>query len=1008
MKRWLRAVGCLAVASAACLDVGPDDQAGSARRAVSVTWTNVVKVTASGDDLAKSDPGGRWDAGAVSVESLAADGYVQFTTAEATTAKMAGLGNGDASRHYGDIEFAVYLKANGAVAVKESGVPRGTFGTYSAGDVFRVEVERGVVSYEKNGTTFYTSTVTPTFPLVVDTSLLTDGATIQDVALVPTRPTWQNLVGLAVADGTLTKAGPGGWNAGASSVEALAGDGFVEFAAGENTTARVAGLSQGDSDRGYADIDYGVYLKANGVVAVYEGGVLRGTNFGTYAAGDRFRVAVDGGVVRYSKNGAAPFYTSAVAPTLPLLVDTSFYTPGATLRDFTLTEAADTCPSYDGGGASCDGSFTVENEFDLAEIASCAEITGNLVISAPGMTTIALPNLERVGGTLSVGGNNSSLVKLLLPQLKEVAGPVRLYPAPATVEVDLSRLHTSSTFESGQDAPGLYLPCLVSLSEHLSPASPVTAPLLATVAGNVNMYTGPVPPQPLSAPRLTEIGGVLAYTDEMDLPLLTRVGGLIAKGRAPSDHPRLVHLPSLRQVDRMLVAGTTWDGDDEQRVYCFSGATRQYSVSFPSLEQVGSLLLCTRPAELEMPQLRFVTGPPLPLPPSEPIGLQLGPNGSSTAPALSLPALEEITGKVNAYRSIELPVLSRIDGSLGVSASVTAPSLQEATGDLSLGVGSTLAAPQLAVVGGTLAFSTPVDLPLLTQVGAVMTGVRSMQEGLVTPPVDLPSLRVVTGVLATSIGWHSSGFFRECKPSLPYTVSLPVLERVGSLILCSPPQSLDVPQLRLVTGPPFEEPGFSGTGVLTAPYPYGARPTVSIPALEDVVGDVVTQTPTEFASLWRIRGALSIWAPTTAPALQEITGKLYLGNSAQAVSLPALTSARTIDASAAGSLSTLDLPALSTTTGTATGYSIQIGSTRLTTISMPALTALPGILEIRANPLLSSLGFPLLASIGPTLVVRNNKSLPTCYATDLLAQLQAAGWTGTWTIQGNNDGGTCP
>ncbi len=44
-------------------------------------------------------------------------------------------------------------------------------------------VERGVVKYRKNGTLIYTSTVSPTYPLLVDTSLYTNGSTISDVVL---------------------------------------------------------------------------------------------------------------------------------------------------------------------------------------------------------------------------------------------------------------------------------------------------------------------------------------------------------------------------------------------------------------------------------------------------------------------------------------------------------------------------------------------------------------------------------------------------------------------------------------------------------------------------------------------------------------------------------------------------------------------------------------------------------------------------------------------------------
>ena len=65
-------------------------------------------------------------------------------------------------------------------------------------------------------------------------------------------------------------------------------------------------------------------------IQVYESGTLKGT-FGTYAAGDKLRVAVVGGVVKYSSNGTV-FYTSTKAPTYPLLVDAALYTQGATLN----------------------------------------------------------------------------------------------------------------------------------------------------------------------------------------------------------------------------------------------------------------------------------------------------------------------------------------------------------------------------------------------------------------------------------------------------------------------------------------------------------------------------------------------------------------------------------------------------------------------------------------------------------------------------------------------------
>ena len=96
---------------------------------------------------------------------------------------MFGLGNGDSSANFADIEFSLYLVANGSIQIYEAGVSRGSFGTYATGDRVQVAVEGGAVKYKKNGATFYTSTLTPTYPLLVDSSLYTQGATLRSAQI---------------------------------------------------------------------------------------------------------------------------------------------------------------------------------------------------------------------------------------------------------------------------------------------------------------------------------------------------------------------------------------------------------------------------------------------------------------------------------------------------------------------------------------------------------------------------------------------------------------------------------------------------------------------------------------------------------------------------------------------------------------------------------------------------------------------------------------------------------
>jgi hypothetical protein len=309
-----------------------------------VVWTSAGGVTVNANSLTKTTATGT-TSGAVSTQQIASgDGYVEFTASETTTYRMVGLSNGNTDTSYPDIDFAIDLTPNsgGHFYVFEKGTNRGDFGTYVTGDVFRVAVTGGIVRYSKNGTVFYTSTQTPIYPLLVDSWLYTQNATLNNVAIsgagsTPPPPTgsspvvWTAAVGVTVNGNSLTKTTATGTNSGAISIQQIAsGDGYVEFTASETTTYRMVGLSNGSTDVSYPDIDFGIDIVPGGGLHIYEKGVYRGA-FGTYATGDVLRVSVTGGVVRYFKNGAV-FYSSTQPPTYPLLVDSWLYTQGATLN----------------------------------------------------------------------------------------------------------------------------------------------------------------------------------------------------------------------------------------------------------------------------------------------------------------------------------------------------------------------------------------------------------------------------------------------------------------------------------------------------------------------------------------------------------------------------------------------------------------------------------------------------------------------------------------------------
>ena len=141
---------------------------------------------------------------------------------------------------------------------------------------------------------------------------------------------WTGAVNATAVGATLTRSTGTGWTAGAISTKAIeSGDGFAQFTAVETSSTRVFGLARRDSAPGYEDIDFGIGLTASGGLQVYERGTLRGS-FGPYVTGDRLRVEIESGVVRYRRNGAL-LYTSSVAPSYPLRVHGALGSSGATI-----------------------------------------------------------------------------------------------------------------------------------------------------------------------------------------------------------------------------------------------------------------------------------------------------------------------------------------------------------------------------------------------------------------------------------------------------------------------------------------------------------------------------------------------------------------------------------------------------------------------------------------------------------------------------------------------------
>jgi hypothetical protein len=177
------------------------------------------------------------------------------------------------------------------------------------------------------------------------------GVTVNNAAgtTPPSSPTvedvvWRALVNASAVNRVLKKnAGCDGCqDAGAVSTQKIAsGDGYVEFVANQTGTERAIGLSKGNANTTTADIDFGLVFTGP-YVEVREKDAYKADT--SYVQGDKFRIAVAGGKVQYSKNGVV-FYTSAKAPAYPLLADTALLSPNAAIQRAVITQGGATPPA---------------------------------------------------------------------------------------------------------------------------------------------------------------------------------------------------------------------------------------------------------------------------------------------------------------------------------------------------------------------------------------------------------------------------------------------------------------------------------------------------------------------------------------------------------------------------------------------------------------------------------------------------------------------------------------
>jgi len=242
--------------------------------------------------------------------------------------------------------------------VYESGSSKGHLANYDTSDVLQVRINSaGKAEYVKNGWVIYTSATTTSsssFPMMADASFYTQGGNIKNLKYITTTgfdsaPTATNggTVNLQTIPSTMSQSGTtvlkasGGssWdNAGALGKESIPSKGYgIEFKASQTNAYLMVGLNSGNANtlsggHSYKEIDFALYPHVDGKLYVYESGSSRGHK-GSYTTNDMLQVRINSsGKVEYVKAGTV-IYTSSVSPTYPLMVDMSFYTQSAIIRN---------------------------------------------------------------------------------------------------------------------------------------------------------------------------------------------------------------------------------------------------------------------------------------------------------------------------------------------------------------------------------------------------------------------------------------------------------------------------------------------------------------------------------------------------------------------------------------------------------------------------------------------------------------------------------------------------
>ncbi len=149
-----------------------------------VTWINLVNATVTGTTLRKTAGcNGCADSGGASKQTLRGNGALELTASETTSLRYVGLGTGTVGQRTSAIKFAFAFRPGGIVEIRERGTYRAD-ARFIPGDVLRIAVDNGAVTYTKNGAVVYKSKLPVPAELRGLASLYTTSATVTQAVII--------------------------------------------------------------------------------------------------------------------------------------------------------------------------------------------------------------------------------------------------------------------------------------------------------------------------------------------------------------------------------------------------------------------------------------------------------------------------------------------------------------------------------------------------------------------------------------------------------------------------------------------------------------------------------------------------------------------------------------------------------------------------------------------------------------------------------------------------------